>query len=42
MWDLVQCQAQIIKGLISHTKEFQFYLAGNREPEKTEKDEHSD
>lgn len=30
------------KGSYKHTKEFQFYLSGNREPEKTEKDEHSD
>lgn len=36
MLSLVQYLAQIIKDHICHTKEFQLYLAGNREPVKTD------
>lgn len=36
MLSLVQYLAQTIKDHICHTREFQFYLAGSREPVKTD------
>lgn len=42
MLNLVQCLAQIIKVCKCHTKEFQFYLAGNKESVKIDSQKKSD